>query len=443
MASKTRKPPAAWDERLRRGSLRIGILGMGYVGLPLGLLFAEKGHTVIGYDPDSRRMASLKKGRSPIRHIASSRVAAAVRRRKLRATDKAADLAGLDAALICVPTPLTKQREPDLSYVESAARLLAPHATNGMLIVLESTTYPGTTRDVVLPILAAAGRKAGRDFHLAYSPEREDPNNARFSTASIPKLVGGVDSASGSMAAVLYSQIIGSVVPVASCEVAEAAKLLENIFRSVNIALVNELKMVLDRMGIDVWQVIEAAGTKPFGFMPFYPGPGLGGHCIPIDPFYLTWKAREFELPTKFIELAGEINTAMPYYVLGKCQDALNTRGRGLRRARVLVLGLAYKKDVEDIRESPALKLMELLERGGAVVDYHDPHVPQFEGGHGSPLKPRPSAKLSPAALRRYDLVLVATNHAAVDYRLVRRHAALIVDTRRVWKPDFKKVFPA
>jgi len=443
MASKTNKPSAGWEERLKRGSLRIGILGMGYVGLPLGLLFAEKGHTVIGYDPDSRRMASLKKGRSPIRHIASSRVASAVKRRKLRATDRAADLAGLDAALICVPTPLTKQREPDLSYVESAARLLAPHATNGMLIVLESTTYPGTTRDVVLPILTAAGRKAGRDFHLAYSPEREDPNNARFSTASIPKLVGGINSASSTMAAALYAQIIGSVVPVASCEVAEAAKLLENIFRSVNIALVNELKMVLDRMGIDVWQVIEAAGTKPFGFMPFYPGPGLGGHCIPIDPFYLTWKAREFELPTKFIELAGEINTAMPYYVLGKCQDALNTKGKGLRRARVLVMGLAYKKDVEDIRESPALKLMELLERGGAVVDYHDPHVPQFEGGHGSPLKPRASAKLSAAALRRYDLVLVATNHTAVDYRLVRRQAALIVDTRRVWKPDFKKVFPA
>jgi UDP-N-acetyl-D-glucosamine dehydrogenase len=429
-----------WLKCLDQRRTRVAILGMGYVGLPLGLLFAEKGLHVLGLDPDTRRVQKLRAGTSPIRHIPTATVRRLVRSGHLQADTDPTSLGRVDAAIICVPTPLTKQREPDLSYVEAAARQIALHARKGLLVVLESTTYPGTTAEVIEPIFAERGWKRGVDYFLAFSPEREDPKNPHFSTANIPKVVGADDPVSRALAEALYRVVVREVVPVSSTRVAEAAKLLENIFRSVNIALVNELKVVLDRMGIDVWEVVDAAKTKPFGFMPFYPGPGLGGHCIPIDPFYLTWKAREFDISTKFIELAGEINTSMPYYVLSKTVEALGSKGRVLKGARVLLLGLAYKKDVDDARESPAVKLKHLLEERGAVVSYHDPYIPVYRGENGEISK---SVPLTPAQLRRFHVVLVVTDHTGVDYPLVRREASLIVDTRRLWKPDGKKVFAA
>lgn len=433
-----------WQAKLQNHSLKVGIMGMGYVGLPLGLLFAEKGLQVVGVDPDERRSRALNQGRSPIRHIKNARVKAAVASGMFRATADPAALKDVDAVLICVPTPLTKQREPDLSYVESSTEWVAANIKPGCLVVLESTTYPGTTRDIVAPILKKAGFKPGTDVFLAYSPEREDPNNATFSTASIPKVVGGTDATSGKLAAMLYEQIISKVVPVTSAEVAEAAKLLENIFRSVNIAMVNELKIVFDRMGIDIWEVVNAAKTKPFGFMPFYPGPGLGGHCIPIDPFYLTWKAREFDISTKFIELAGEVNTNMPYFVVSKLQDALGSKGKSLRGSRVLLLGLAYKRDVDDFRESPTLKLMDILERNKCRVDYHDSYIPQFPGDHHFPkLKPRKSRPLTQKTVAEADAVLICTDHTNVDYRALARWANVIVDTRNVLPAGGKNIFRA
>lgn len=433
-----------WEKKIQNRSLTVGIMGLGYVGLPLGLLFAEKGFQVVGVDPDERRVQTLSRGRSPIRHIKHERVKVAVNGGKFSATTEAAGLQRADAVLICVPTPLTKQREPDLSYVESAAEWVAGNVRPGCLVVLESTTYPGTTRDIVAPILKKAGLKPGVNVYLAYSPEREDPNNANFSTASIPKVVGGMDAASGKRAAMLYEQIISKVVPVGSAEVAEAAKLLENIFRSVNIAMVNELKIVFDRMGIDIWEVVNAAKTKPFGFMPFYPGPGLGGHCIPIDPFYLTWKAREFDISTKFIELAGEVNTNMPYFVVSKLQDALGSRGISLRGSRVLLLGLAYKRDVDDFRESPTLKLMEILERARCQVSYHDPFISQFPGdAHFPTLKPRKSVPLTQKNVAAVDAILICTDHSGVDYRSLTKWAQIIVDTRNVVPPSGKNIFRA
>lgn len=435
---------SAWQEKINNHSLKVGIMGLGYVGLPLGLLFAEKGYQVVGVDPDERRTKVLNQGKSPIRHIQDERVKAAVKSGRFVATADPKGLAKVDAVLICVPTPLTKQREPDLSYVESSAEWVAANVRPGCLVVLESTTYPGTTRDIVAPILAKAGLKAGTSVYLAYSPEREDPNNAKFSTASIPKLVGGMDAVSGKLAAALYEQIISKVVPVTSAEVAEAAKLLENIFRSVNIAMVNELKVVFDRMGIDIWEVVNAAKTKPFGFMPFYPGPGLGGHCIPIDPFYLTWKAREFDISTKFIELAGEVNTNMPYFVVQKLQDALGSKGKSLRGSKVLLLGLAYKKDVDDYRESPTLKLMEILERHEAKVTFHDPYIPEFPGDHHFPhLKPRKSVPLTQKTVKAADAVLICTDHSNLDYKALAKWASLVVDTRNVLPAGGKNVFRA
>lgn len=433
-----------WREKIQNHSLTVGIMGLGYVGLPLGLLFAEKGFKVIGVDPDERRTKVLNQGKSPIRHIKNERVGAAVKSGKFTATADPKELGKVDAVLICVPTPLTKQREPDLSYVESSAEWVAANVKPGCLVVLESTTYPGTTRDIVAPILKKAGLKPGTSVYLAYSPEREDPNNAKFSTASIPKVVGGTDATSGKLAALLYEQIITKVVPVSSAEVAEAAKLLENIFRSVNIAMVNELKVVFDRMGIDIWEVVNAAKTKPFGFMPFYPGPGLGGHCIPIDPFYLTWKAREFDIATKFIELAGEVNTNMPYFVVQKLQDALGSKGKSLRGSKILLLGLAYKKDVDDYRESPTLKLMEILGRHQARVSFHDPFIPVFPGDHHFPmLKPGKSVPLTQKTVSSADAVLVCTDHSTVDYAALVKWASVIVDTRNALPATAKNVFRA
>ena len=420
----------------------IGVLGLGHVGLPLALSFAEAGMRVIGCDTDRERTRLLARGLSPFRYIESERVRVGLREKTLSVTTDFRRLRQVRSAIICVPTPLTPQREPDLSFVISAAERIAAHARPGVLVVLESTTYPGTTREVVRPILESRGWRLGREFHLAFSPEREDPSNTRYTLRNTPKLIGGMERKSLERARALYEHVVERVVPVSSCEVAEAAKLLENIFRAVNVALVNELKVIFHKMNVDIWDVIAAAGTKPFGFMPFFPGPGLGGHCTPIDPFYLTWKAREFDLSTKFIELAGEVNTRMPYFVLDRVRDALNQHGFALRGSRILLLGVAYKRNVNDTRESPALKLMTLLDQAGARVDYHDPHVPRVT--YSSPRsKRRSSVSLSPRTIASANLVLLTTDHDAVEYSLVKKHARLIVDTRRVFRPDQKRIFGA
>ena len=410
----------------------LGIIGMGYVGLPLMLAAQAAGYSVVGFDVDAQKVENINAGKSYFKHIRSEEIAAAVRERRLRATTCFEELKGVDAIIICVPTPLTRNREPDLTFVEHTAESIAPHLRKGHLVVLESTSWPGTTTEVVKPILERAGLRSGDDFYLAFSPEREDPGNPEFSTRTIPKIVGGDDVTARKLVSALYGSIIERVVAVSSTKAAEAVKLTENIFRAVNIALVNELKVIYDAMGIDVWEVIEAAKTKPFGFTPFYPGPGLGGHCIPVDPFYLSWKAREHEISTRFIELAGEINTRMPHYVIDKLARALDNRfGKGLRDARILVIGVAYKKNVDDTRESPALKLIELIEARGANVDFYDPHVfiipPTREHGR---LAGRASILWAEDRLRSYDAALVATDHDAVDYRELCRLIKLIIDTR-------------
>jgi len=420
---------AALQRRIENRKAVIGIIGMGYVGLPLVSTFARAGFRCLGFDIDAKKVRLLNAGRSYIRHISSGVIADLVRSKRFRATANMKELKTPDAIIICVPTPLNKTREPDMTYVEGTARAVAERLRRGQLVVLESTTYPGTTRELVQPILEATGLKVERDFFLAFSPEREDPGRRDYSTATIPKLVGAVGRRSHRLAVALYRQAIARVVPVRNCEIAEAAKIVENVYRSVNIAMVNELKVVFDKMGIDVWDVIDAAKTKPFGFQAFYPGPGLGGHCIPIDPFYLTWKAREFGKPTRFIELAGEINTAMPEYVIHRMTDALNARGKPLRGARVLVLGLAYKKDVDDLRESPSIELIELLRARGARVDYNDPHIPRTHRGREHDLRMK-SVPLTPQRLGRYDCVLIATDHSAYDYGQIVRHAKLVIDTR-------------
>ena len=407
----------------------VGIVGLGYVGLPLAREFHRGGAKVIGFDINTSAVASINRGVSPIKHLLNETMAEMVQSGRFRATSNMAQLAKPDAILICVPTPLTRNREPDLQYVETTCRTIARFLRKGQLVVLESTTYPGTTREVVLPILAESGLKVEKDFYLAYSPEREDPGNKNFRTATIPKVIGGYAKRSLRRAVEVYRHAIETLVPVDSCETAEAAKILENTYRCVNIALVNELKMLFDRMGIDVWEVIRAAGTKPFGFSPFYPGPGLGGHCIPIDPFYLTWKARQYGLPTRFIELAGEINTGMPQYVVQRTADALNEQGKSVKGSRVLILGLAYKPDIDDVRESPSLELIERLRDKGAKVDYNDPYIPQThkQREHDLGMKSR---KLSEKMLKGYDVVLIATNHSDYDYDWIVRHAQLVVDTR-------------
>ena len=425
----------AFIARVRSRDARIGIIGLGYVGLPLARAAAEKGFRVVGFDIDPAKVALLNAGGSYIKQVEAAAIADLVGRGLFAATADFDRLAEVDAILVCVPTPLGKHREPDLTFIERTAEAIAPRLKPGQLVVLESTTYPGTTRDVMRPILERGGMRSGQDFFLAYSPEREDPGNAEFGTSTIPRVVGGDGPDARAMAVALYGEIVVQVVPVSSPETAEAVKLTENIFRSVNIALVNELKVVYAAMGIDVWEVIEAAKSKPFGFMPFYPGPGLGGHCIPIDPFYLTWKAREHEIATRFIELAGEVNSAMPGYVVERLAAALDRQsGRGLNGAKVLLLGVAYKRNVDDQRESPGLRLMELLEARGVIVGYHDPWIPEIRPTRDHPtLIGRRSLDLSPCAIHAQDAVLVVTDHDAVDYKLVASHARLVVDTRNVF----------
>ncbi|MGD0887033.1 MAG: nucleotide sugar dehydrogenase [Thermodesulfovibrionales bacterium] len=418
-------------KRIQSKEARIGIIGLGYVGLPLVIEFCRAGFPVTGFDIDEDKIRLLKEGRSYINHIASSHIQGCAS--SLCPTADFSLLADMDCIIICVPTPLNKYREPDLSYVLNTTKTIARHIRKGQLISLESTTYPGTTDEDMRAILEESGLKAGTDFYLAYSPEREDPNNKSFSTRTIPKVVGGYTPECLEIATALYSQIIDKVIPVSSTKAAEATKLLENIYRAVNIALVNELKVLFDRMGIDVWEVIEAAKTKPFGFHAFYPGPGLGGHCIPIDPFYLTWKAREYDFSTRFIELAGEINVHMPYYVVQKTIEALNANNKGIHNAKILILGLAYKKDVDDTRESPSLKLMEILQKKGAEVDYNDPYIPMPPKLRKYKLD-KGSVPLTPETLGKYDCVIVATDHSAYDPDFILENAQLIVDTRNLIK---------
>ena len=412
----------------------IAIIGLGYVGLPLCLQFVRSGQTVLGIDIDQRKVDQLNAGESYIRHIGSAPVAAAIATNRFHSTIDFSEIAEVDAVIICVPTPLGKNREPDLSFVKSTAQSIGQHLTPNTLVVLESTTYPGTTEEVLGPILeSASGLEAGKDFHLAFSPEREDPGNPDSAVGKVPKVVGGMTEECLKRATMLYSHAVETVVPVSSCRTAEATKLTENIFRSVNIALVNELKVVFEAMGVDIWEVIDAAKTKPFGFMPFYPGPGLGGHCIPIDPFYLTWKAREYGLSTRFIELAGEINTAMPKYVVSKVADALNANGRAVKGSKILVVGLSYKANVDDTRESPSFVLMELLESRGADVAYYDPHVPVIpktrEHARWMGVK---SIEWSESTISSFDAVLISTAHKSVNYEELAAWSKNIIDTRNI-----------
>ncbi len=417
--------------RMAANEAVVGIVGLGYVGLPLAVAFGQAGRRVMGFDLDAQKVDALNAGQSYIKHIDATVVDTLASGGLLNCTADMTRLNEPDILLICVPTPLTRHLEPDLSYVISTTELIAKRLRPGQLVVLESTTFPGTTAEVMKPLLEAGGLRQGQDFFLAYSPEREDPGNPQFSTTAIPKVVGADDSLSRDIALAAYRPIV-QTVPVSSAATAEAVKITENVFRAVNIALVNELKVVFDAMGINVWDVIEAAKTKPFGFMPFYPGPGLGGHCIPIDPFYLTWKAREYNQHTRFIELAGQINSAMPVHVVRVLAEALDrTSGKGLNGSRILVLGLAYKKNVEDIRESPSLRLMELIEERGATAEFHDPHVAQVDNTREHPtLNGRSGVDWNLDAIADYDAVLIATDHDGVDYQGLAERARLIVDTR-------------
>ncbi len=425
---------AALVERIDTRRFGVAVLGLGYVGIPLTLTACKAGFPVYGFDIDQARVDQLNRGESSIKHIPTEAIQDAVRTGQFVVTTDFSRLDEPDAIIIAVPTPLTRNREPDLRYIEQTAHAIAARLRVGQLVVLESTTWPGTTEEVVKPILEATGLKSGRDFFLAFSPEREDPGNVDFNTSTIPKIVGGDGPHALRLAEALYGALVVRTVPVSSTRTAEAVKLTENIFRSVNIALANELKIIYQKMGIDVWEVVDAAKTKPFGYMPFYPGPGLGGHCIPIDPFYLTWKAREFDVTTKFIELAGQINTAMPSYVVDRLAEALDrSAGRGLRGSRVLVVGLAYKKNIDDLRESPSLVLIELLEGRLAEVDYFDPFIAEIPSTREhKALAGRRSIRPSEEALASYDVVLIATDHDAVDYRTIARVARLVVDTRNV-----------
>ncbi len=427
-------------KRISTRKASIGIIGLGYVGLPLVIRFAEEGFSVFGFDIDRKKVDSINAGKSFIKHIASDKIASFVRQGLVKASDNFTGLKKVDIIIICVPTPLNEMREPDLQYVEKTGEAIAKNFRKGQLISLESTTYPGTTDEILLPLLEKEGKyKAGKDFFLVYSPEREDPGNKNFTTKTIPKVVGGLTPACLKAGKVLYEQIIDEVVPVSSTRAAEMTKLLENIYRCVNIALVNEMKILGDRMGINIWEVIEASSSKPFGFSPFYPGPGLGGHCIPIDPFYLSWKARQYDFTTKFIELAGEINTSIPYYVIGKVMEALNTRGKSLKGAKILVLGIAYKKDIDDDRESPSLKLIEILQTKGAVIRYNDPFIPRLKKTRKYNFNLQ-SVELTKKLLSSVDLVLIATDHSEYDYEWIGKHAPLVVDTRNAMKEkNFKR----
>ncbi len=432
---------SAWEKKFIRKvedqSAVVGVVGLGYVGLPLILAFAEAGFRVLGLDVDQNKIERLRAGQSYIAHIPGEGIKKIMDGGRMEVSADFARAASADALIICVPTPLTAYREPDLSFVTGTLESLLPHLRAGQLLSLESTTYPGTTDEVLRPPIEERGLTIGQDFFLVYSPEREDPANPSFGTRNIPKVLGGHTPACLAAGLALYGQVIRKMVPVSSTRAAELTKLLENIYRSVNIGLVNELKTVADSMGLDIYEVIDAAATKPFGFTPFYPGPGIGGHCIPIDPFYLTWKARSYGLHTRFIELAGEINQSMPQWVVNKLMEALNEKGRPLKGAKVMILGVAYKKNVDDMRESPSLSVMELLAARGAVLSYSDPHVPAFPRlrRHQFDLVSTP---LTPATLSEVDAVLMLTDHAAFDHQLIAEHAPLIIDTRGVFPPGPK-----
>ena len=427
--------------RFENGDAVIGIVGLGYVGQPLALCFAEGHRRVLGFDINQDVVDSLNQGRSKIEHIESERLAGAIAA-GFEATSDYARIAEVDCIIICVPTPLNRNREPDMSYIRSTMQSIAPYLREGQLISLESTTFPGTIDDEILPVLEGVGMTPGKDIYVTYSPEREDPGNRHFSTRNIPKLVGGYTEACTKVGLAAYASAIDTLVPVSSTKVAELAKLLENIQRSVNIGLVNEMKTIADAMGIDIFEVVDAAASKPFGFTPYYPGPGLGGHCIPIDPFYLTWKAREYGISTRFIELAGEINQGMPRWVFSKITGALNSRGKAVKDSRILALGIAYKKNVDDMRESPAVEVMELLRDAGAQLSYSDPHVPHFPKmrEHSFDLS---SVELTAEALAGYDCVVILTDHDEFDYDLIRSHASLIVDSRGCYRTNFEGLVKA
>ncbi len=426
---------AEFQRKVDHRRITMGIIGLGYIGLPLVLKFVANGFHTVGFDIDKSKVNLLMAGKTYINHISDNAIAEMNKTEKFDATSDFRRISEVDVISICVPTPLTIQREPNLSYIKSTAEMIHPYLLKGQLIILESTTYPGTTNEILLPILEKSRLKAGKDFYLAFSPEREDPGNKTFTSDTIPKVIGGHTPEALERTSYLYSQTVAETVSVSSTRVAEAVKILENIFRSVNIALVNELKIIYSKMGIDIWEVIDAAKTKPFGFMAFYPGPGLGGHCIPIDPFYLTWKAREYGYSTRFIELAGEINTAMPMHVIQELMDALNKRGKALKNSSILVIGLSYKKDIDDIRESPSLKLLEILKTKEAKIAYYDPYVPRMKKTRDyQMLEELESIELIPETIRKFDAVLISTAHSSIDYDELVQHAQLVIDTRNATK---------
>lgn len=424
----------ALEQKIRDKKAVVGVIGLGYVGLPLLNAFIKAGFKTMGFDIDQRKVDALVKGQSYIKHIPSEMIAQWLTSKQFEPTADMSRLKEADCILICVPTPLNESRDPDMTYIEGTTEAIRAALRPGQLVVLESTTYPTTTRDVVLPILSKTGLKSGSDYFLAFSPEREDPGNPDFQAQRIPKVVGGLDPVSGKLAEQLYSHAIVKVIPVSSAEIAEACKILENTYRCVNIALVNELKVLFDKMGIDVWEVIDAAKTKPFGFQAFYPGPGLGGHCIPIDPFYLTWLARKYGMTTRFIELAGEINTHMPDYVISRLMEFLNEQGKALRGSKIALLGMAYKKDVDDPRESPSFVLMEMLLARGAIVTYNDPHVPSLPKMRHHDVPDMDSSPLTPEYLAAQDCVLIATDHSAYDSDFIVKHSRMVLDTRNATK---------
>ena len=430
-------------KRIEDRDVLICIVGLGYVGLPLVKTFLHAGFTVIGFDIDQKKIEMLNRGESYIKHVTSGDLKDFLKQKKFQASPNPEVLGMADVILICVPTPLDSHRNPDLSYVLETTKMISAHLRPGQLIVLESTTYPGTTEEEMLPLLEKGKNKVGEDFYLAYSPERENPGDEVYTTAKIPKVVGGVTKSCSLVAKALYDQIVVRTVPVSSPRVAEASKLLENIFRSVNIALVNEMKMIFERMDIDIWEVIQAASSKPFGYMPFTPGPGYGGHCIPVDPFYLSWKAKEVDYQTKFIELAGEINTSMPYYVISKTVDALNERSVPIKNAKILILGIAYKKDVDDQRESPSLKIISLFKKKGAKVFYNDPYSPETAHYRDYPDLKLKSVPLTEKRIKTFDAIVISTDHSVYDYDWIVKHANLVIDTRNAVKKKRKNVVKA
>jgi UDP-N-acetyl-D-glucosamine dehydrogenase len=437
------KTGSSLETKIKSKEAVIGVIGLGYVGLPLVKTFLKSGFKVLGFDVDHKKVTSLNKGRSYIKHVTGKDLKPFIEQNRFRATSDFETLKDADAIIICVPTPLDTHRNPDLSYVMKTTETIARFLRKEQLVVLESTTYPGTTEDEMLPLLEATGLKVGKDFFLAYSPEREDPGNEVYSTAKIPKVVGGMTPDCRRIAKTLYDQIVVKTIPVSSPRVAEATKLLENIFRSVNIALVNEMKLIFERMDIDIWEVIQAASSKPFGYMPFFPGPGYGGHCIPVDPFYMTWKAKEVDYPTKFIELAGEINTKMPYHVVSRTIEALNRQKKSIVGAKILILGIAYKKNVDDQRESPSLKIISLFREKGAKVSYNDPYVAESAGHRDYPGLELRSIPLTDRMLKKFDAVVVATDHSEYDYDWIVKNSLLVIDTRNAVKKKRKNVIKA